>query len=123
MAAKKKRKISAAHLRALQAGRKRYLAGKGKAKRARKVRTPRVARKRKTHKARKRSTRVTVTVRNPTQWWKFSYRRGGRSYCAIGQGSRDAARARAQAFADKTGSRGNFCGPYSSRSAAVAACQ
>ena len=120
MAAKKKRKtkrkLSAAHLKALQAGLKRYKRGL-----ATKAKKPRTARKRKA--VRKRKTRVVVTVSNPTQWWRLKYRLRGRALCAIGKGSHESARRRAQAFAEREGVRIQLCGPYPNRNAAVAACQ
>jgi hypothetical protein len=125
MAAKKKRKtkrkLSAAHLKALQAGLKRYKRAKAAKATSKRPKAKRAAPKRRT--VRKRKTRVVVTVSNPTQWWRLKYRLRGRALCAIGKGSHESARKRAQAFADREGVKIQLCGPYPNREAAVAACQ
>jgi hypothetical protein len=125
MAAKKKtrkrRKLSAAHLKALQAGLKRWKRGAGKSKRARPAK----------RKASKRKVRVTVAVSNPPKrrrhssrgsatktWWMFDTGNG----CYVGSGSHAQAKARAQQFANRTGQQGHLVGPFHSREQAKAAC-
>lgn len=112
---RKKRKLSAAHLKALQAGLARWKRGAGK-KTSRKHRPAK-------RTARRRRTTVTVTVRNPpkrpaNRWWMFDTGKG----CYVGAGTHDQAKKRAQAFANRTGTAGHLIGPFATRDAAKTAC-
>jgi hypothetical protein len=134
MSARKKRKITAAHLRALQAGRKRY-------QKEQRAKNPK--RKRKAGKARNpkwkinapRATRglglpknwvakVRPKHRNPPDservaWWVFDK---GNQHCQYGQGRPEDALKKAKRIANRIGRKVSVWGPYESRMAAYDAC-
>jgi hypothetical protein len=120
MAARKKRKITKAHLRALQAGRKKYQ--KALKAKSNPIRRRKTAKRKVSTIVRKIKRRVARSRPNPSRWWRLRYKRGHKTYCAIGKGSHDSARKRAQAFADREGVKVSLCGPYPDKATARAAC-
>lgn len=112
MAARKKRKITKAHLRALQAGRKRYQREQKQAKNPKRKRTAkRTAKKSKSNPIRKHPRKQG--------WWLFRSRNGD---CRLGYGTHAAALRQGQRISDRTQQELDMTGPFKTRQDASRLC-